>query len=105
METWRERLSARLRHLKATDGMTQQKLADQLGVAQSTVAGWLHGRREPETLKQFEDLAAAIQVPPSWLLFGEEESAEDYALRQLLKQLNEEHRSIVRNLASTLVSA
>lgn len=105
METWRERLSSRLRYLKDRDGLTQQGLADRLGVAQSTVAGWLHGRREPETLQQFERLAEAVECHPAWLLYGMEESEEEHALMQVLRGLPAERLQIVRNLAHSLVEA
>lgn len=105
METWRERFSTQLRHLKSTEGTTQQELADRLGVAQSTIAGWLHGRREPESLQQFEALARAIGVHPAWLLYGVDESAEDHALKQLIQRLPPERRQIVRNLAASLSEA
>ena len=105
METWRERFSVRLRHLKATEGLTQQKLADQLGVAQSTVAGWLHGRREPESLQQFEALAKAIRVHPAWLLYGVDESEEDHELKLLIQALPDDQRKIVRSLAASLAGA
>lgn len=58
----------RLRTLREEQGFrSQQALADALGVAQSTVANWECGRREPnyETTKKLADL---FQVTVDYLL-------------------------------------
>lgn len=47
----------RLRYLRKQDGITQQYLADQLGIAKSTVSMYETGQREPdfETLEKLAD--------------------------------------------------
>lgn len=58
----------RLRTLRETKGFqSQQALADELGVAQSTIANWEGGRREPnhETLVKLADF---FQVTVDYLM-------------------------------------
>lgn len=57
----------RLADLRKRRGLTQQALADKLGVEQPTVQRWERGKREPD-LSQLIDLAAALNVDPSALI-------------------------------------
>jgi len=50
--------------------ITQQDIADALGVTRGAVGHWLCGRREP-TLSQFVELSEALDVSAGWLLAGE----------------------------------
>jgi transcriptional regulator with XRE-family HTH domain len=70
MDTWRTRLRRRFEELKARDGLTQEGLAERVGVTQGTVGHWLSGRRTPDTLATFEALANALSVHPAWLIYG-----------------------------------
>lgn len=101
MSTWRERFASRLAQLKGRDGLTQQQLAERVGVAQSTIAGWLHGRREP-SFDQVDRLSLALGVEPAWLLFGVDESDEAHRLAVLIESLPEARQRIVRDLAASL---
>lgn len=67
---WRDRFKERFAYLKATEELTQEKLAERLDVTQGTVGHWLKGRRSPETLDMYEKLADAIGLHPAWLLYG-----------------------------------
>lgn len=69
METWRDRFKACWERLNR-DGMTQDQLAERLGVSQGTIAHWLKGRRTPKNLVEFEHLAEALGVHPAWLIYG-----------------------------------
>lgn len=48
---------SRLRYLRKQDGVTQQQLADSLGVAKSTISMYENGQREPDfdTLEAIAD--------------------------------------------------
>lgn len=67
---WRERFRQRFDVLKVREGLTQEKLAEILGVTQGTVGHWLNARRAPDTLAMYEQLAKALNVHPAWLLYG-----------------------------------
>lgn len=58
----------RLPELRKRKGLTQQALADRLGVEQPTVQRWEKGTREPESLAQVFALAEALDVEPGALL-------------------------------------
>ena len=84
MDTWRSRLRRRFAELKATEGLTQEGLAERVGVTQGTVAHWLNGRRTPDTLSTFEALAKALSVHPAWLIYGiEVDDGANEAVRKL----------------------
>ena len=63
-------LGARLRELRVGRGLTQEELALSLGVAQSDVARWESGAREPrvDTLRR---LAAALGYSQIAIVFKE----------------------------------
>lgn len=67
---WRERAKRRYLQLKTTEGLTQAKLAEQVGVTQGAIAHWLSGRRQPDTLDQYESLARSLKMHPAELLYG-----------------------------------
>lgn len=83
MKTWNERLKSRFADLKRSEGMTQSKLAERLGVAQGAVANWMSGRRSPADLSEFEKIADSLGVTVAWLMHGEEERKEEPELREL----------------------
>lgn len=64
--TW----SLTVRALMRQRGITQQELADRLGVTQGAVAHWLNGRRRP-TLEVLKEIAQALGVTPASLMNGE----------------------------------
>lgn len=68
--SWRKRFNERFSYLKRTDGITQEWLAEKVGVTQGTIGHWLNGRRSPDTLEDYEKLASAIGMHPAELLYG-----------------------------------
>jgi len=50
-------------------GMTQEELANKMGLTRGAVAHYLAGRRVPP-LKQFQKLANILKTDPAWLQFG-----------------------------------
>lgn len=68
MTDWRTRARARMKQIP----LTQEAIGEQLGITQGAVGHWLSGRREPETLAQFEALAKLLQFRSlDILLYGE----------------------------------
>lgn len=66
METWRDRAKTQMQ--KAN--LTQDDVAELLGLTQGAIAHWLKGRREPR-VSEFIAFAAAINCSPDWLLSGD----------------------------------
>ena len=65
MNTWEDRIKARMKDLD----LTQEELAHKLGVTRGAVTHYLAGRRVPP-LRQFQKLAAILKADPAWLQFG-----------------------------------
>lgn len=74
--SWRKRLVERFSHLKRTEGITQEWLAERVGVTQGTIGHWLNGRRSPDSLEDYEKLASAIGMHPAELLYGVQASSQ-----------------------------
>lgn len=70
MKDWVRRLRRRYNELKLSEGLTQESLAERLQLSQGAISHWLNGRREPDTLQEYEKLAGALRVDPAWLLYG-----------------------------------
>jgi SOS-response transcriptional repressor LexA len=51
-------------------GITQEALANEMGITRGAITHYLAGRRVPP-LNQFAKLAAILKVQPAWLQFGE----------------------------------
>jgi len=59
--TTRQRFGFNLKAARvAIVGLSQEKLAHQIGVTVNTVARWERGEREPDTLAQVEVVARAV---------------------------------------------
>jgi transcriptional regulator with XRE-family HTH domain len=72
-ETWQDRMRARRKQV----GLTQAGLAERLALSQSTITHWETGKREPDTLQQFEELAKALEMHPAELIYGIEVLSPD----------------------------
>lgn len=71
MENWRERVKRTMRDKK----ITQETIAEKLGVSQGTINHWLSGRRTPG-VHQVSRLAEILNVSPAWLHYGEDSNVE-----------------------------
>lgn len=65
MNTWASRIRERMSELQ----LTQEELANKLGVTRGAITHYLSGRRVPP-LRQFHKLAAVLKTDPAWLQFG-----------------------------------
>lgn len=68
MKTWFERAKEEIKR----KGITQEFLAEALGIAQPTVSAKLAGRRDASS-EEVAAFARAIGVSPSWLAYGEKQ--------------------------------
>lgn len=65
MNSW----STRIRDRMKTLGLTQEMLANKMGITRGAVAHYLAARRIPP-LGQFKKLAAILKTDPAWLHYG-----------------------------------
>jgi transcriptional regulator with XRE-family HTH domain len=102
---WRERFKLRFELLKSREGLTQEKLAESLGVTQGTVGHWLNARRAPDTLAMYEQLAKALGVSPAWLLYGIDQtiSQETLEFAKLWERLPASQRIALHEAVRSLV--
>lgn len=81
MKNWNELAKAKMKTLK----ITQESLAERLGVTQGAVAHWLSGRREPD-LQTLGRLLEALGLPP--LQIGSGDSARVEANAELIGMMS-----------------
>jgi transcriptional regulator with XRE-family HTH domain len=84
----------RLKKAREASGMSQQLMAERIGVKKSTVAGWESGERQPRG-NRMQMIASLLNVPLLWLLGGSQQvpasanSASDPGkLQQKLSEVN-----------------
>lgn len=56
-----EKISRKIKALRKTRGLTQEQLAEQLGVQRATISNYEIGRRSPH-IKELEKIASALGV-------------------------------------------
>ena len=68
-------LGKKIKEARKAQGLTQQELADRLGVHRSTCANYEIERRRP-SLNELKEIAKILHVDPNYLLEGEGVDAE-----------------------------
>ncbi|QGX97828.1 helix-turn-helix domain-containing protein [Roseovarius faecimaris] len=93
----------RLSGAREEAGMTQQELAQRLGVKIKTLKAWEDDLSEPRANK-LSMMAGMLNVSLSWLLTGEGEGPMDPAIGDLSPDVNmllEEFRDLQNQMAAT----
>lgn len=85
-------LGARIAALRRHKGMSQEKLAQALGVSPSAVGMYEQGRREPSGA-MLVTLARLFGVSTDYLLTGQVNPAEQSLIRELLQPHMPAHRT------------
>ena len=95
-----ETIEQRLRDARRAAGLTQQQVADRLGVSRRAVSEWETGNRQPHVA--LPGLAALYGVSTTFLLYGvEPSSVELRELRADVLTLIEKHDALSEELALT----
>lgn len=55
-------IGKKIKILRKTRGLTQQQLADKLGIKRATISNYEIGRRSPSNVKELEKIAEALGV-------------------------------------------
>lgn len=90
-ESMREYVARRIRELRTKHGLSQEQLADEVGVGTNTISRWETGTYEP-TLDDLDRLSRALNV--SILDFfprPEEGKAKNRSVKALLRAANKLH--------------
>lgn len=97
--------SQRLTALRKEHGMTQQTLADQVGLAVLQIRRYEGGTSQP-TLDVIRRLAIALGVSADMLVFDEEERGPSDALRyqfETVSRMSEHEQQMVRELLDAVI--
>ena len=100
-------IGSRLRYLRKFENVTQQQLADKLGVAKSTISMYENGQREPD-FETLEALADFFNVEMRTFFPGNSCPTLTPNLKSLssaLDQLNEEGTQKLLDYAADLVAS
>jgi len=95
-------IGQRIASLRKSRGLTQRQLADRIGVAQSTIASWETGKREPNR-EYIVKLATFFNTTTDYILCKENELSIEDNIKS--SQINaREERDIARELERIMES-
>jgi len=67
-------IGARLKYAREQKLLTQEDLAEAASVTEATISRMENGRSGPTRPSTARKLAAALDIDPRWLLFGDEDT-------------------------------
>lgn len=76
----RVELGRRIAAVRAAAGLTQQQLADKLGVSFQAVSRWENGLTSPRNRNNLKQLAELGRTTVDWILYGVDETGADVSL-------------------------
>ena len=101
-------IGTRIRAARRDRGLTQDELADQVGVSRSAVAQWETGRTGQVTAN-LSRIAAALEVSVEYLMAGDDKHAagevrqgDELALLRLYRECDPEDRQMLLRSARRL---
>ena len=101
-------IGARIRIVRRERGMTQDELADQVGVSRSAVAQWETGRTGQVT-GNLSRIAGVLNVNVEYLMYGEDKRAvgdvrqgDELALLRLYRECEPDDRQMLLRTARRL---
>src|SRR3990167_1003749 len=83
-----ERIGARIARARTEAGVTQEELADLIGVSTRSLQGYEAGAVKP--YRHLEALAAAVNKPMAWFLHGDDAAPDPQRIAPLLEHLGAE---------------
>lgn len=101
-------LGERLEYIIKKRGISNYKIAKDLGISQSTIKNWITGNSNP-TLDKFIELLQLIEVSADYLLFGDENNKEekineeDKRIQKIYSKLNITNKTKVDGYAEGLL--
>lgn len=101
-------IGTRIRAVRAERGITQDQLADQVGVSRSAVAQWETGRTGQLT-GNLSRIAASLEINVEYLMYGDDKRApaearqgDELAMLRLYRECAPEDRQILLRTARRL---
>lgn len=102
-EIFMNKFSNRLKERRLEKKLTQQALADKVGVNRVTYTNWENGNREPD-LDKVVELATELNTTIDYLLGTTDENALDWSAEKIKQANPEELQIVVENLKKNLQS-
>jgi len=96
-----ETMSERIRRSRKEARLTQQQLADLIGVTAAAVAQWETGDSKSVKPENLFKMARAIHKSPEWLATGEGQEQPQY---ELLEEIQQRYNAMMENLKSDIKS-
>ena len=82
---WTDRLELQ----RARLGLTQDQMAERIGVTPGAYRHWLAGIRAPDSLDKFDAIALAAGCSPAWLVYGAFDPDQDSAICHVVEVMQE----------------
>lgn len=96
-------LGKRIHDLRKSAGLTQQELADQIGVSFQCISYAERGEREPKSTNLLK-LANVLHVSTDYLLTGKLSAGDYIVINDKLKKLKLDHPQIMMKLLDQLTA-
>jgi len=96
----RERIKATI---EAKAGMSIRSVSLAAGLSDSLLSKFLKGDNDSMTIKTAEKLAAALEVDPIWLIFGEGDPDQAADLSALFRRIPSENQEQARRVLETFL--
>lgn len=113
-ESMRDRIAYNLRKLLAANDITQQELADKIGVSGAAVSAWCSGKKSPRP-ENIDQICKVLDID-RWDIIKEDEKTrepeqkplptdyitiEDIQLAQKIHRLDEYRRKLIESIIAT----
>lgn len=91
-----------LEYLRKRKGLTQEELADLLGVTEGVISHWELGKREPRNMEMVGKIADLFNVGADIITKDLRLETEDEILLHKVKSLNDRDKKLVSNLIDSM---
>ena len=103
MTEFQKQFANKLKEIRIASGLSQEKLAEKLGVATKTVSYWENGHNAV-TFNKIPLIAKALNVPVYKLfVFGDILSGDDDEISELINSLTERERLCISKVIKAIL--
>ncbi len=104
MTEFQKQFANKLKEIRIASGLSQEKLAEKLGVATKTVSYWENGHNAV-TFNKIPLIAKALNVPVYKLfVFGDILSGDDDEISELINSLTERERLCISKVIKAILA-
>ena len=104
MTEFQKQFANKLKEIRIASGLSQEKLAEKLGVATKTVSYWENGHNAV-TFNKIPLIAKALNVPLYKLfVFGDILSGDDDEISELINSLTERERLCISKVIKAILA-